>query len=122
MKPSSMGLHRAFVAVLLVGVCNLCHAAPPYLSGNSLLASLAPQKNAVESTFATAYIVGIVDSMNGIKLASISTCFSIPDDVSFGQLNDVVRLYLERNPGGRHFSAPWLVSAALQEAFPCSSK
>jgi hypothetical protein len=53
------------------------------------------------------------DSVSGFK-----SCWS-DNRVTVGQLMDVVKLWLEKNPGKRHFSAPSLVAAALSEAFPC---
>ena len=69
-----MATSRALITLVLLGALELCNAAPPYLNGNTLFAALSPQQDEVRKTFAMAYIVGIVDTMNGIKSASIGTC------------------------------------------------
>ena len=46
-------------------------------------------------------------------------CVRFPPDVTGSQLTDIVQQYLANNPGVRHNPADELVTAALQDAWPC---
>ena len=52
--------------------------------------------------FAKGYISGVCDSLNGFF-------FSIPFEVTQGQVWDVVKKYLEENPATRHETAAKLI-------------
>jgi hypothetical protein len=64
------------------------------------------------------YIEGVADVLSsGTVLHGFKACF--PVDLITGQLLDVVKNWIERNPEKLHYSAPGLVASALSSAFPC---
>ncbi|XUU59727.1 Rap1a/Tai family immunity protein [Erythrobacter sp. HA6-11] len=77
------------------------------------------QKNA----FCTAYIVGVVDTINYYQGADeIHNFVCIPPNVRAGQLRDVVVKFLRENPAERHKGAEALVFIAVAFAFPCENE
>ncbi len=105
-----------FLAALLTVATLPVHAE--FLDGNELLENL--NGSVSDKWYATGYIAGIVDEAGSQKARGVkgSWCFSLPK-VTNKQLADVVRLWLEKNPASRHYVASGLVSAALNESFPC---
>ena len=65
---------------------------------------------------ANGYIAGVHDAQAGVTI-----CIP-PNMVTLGQMSDMVKQMLERNPSERHLSADIFVQAALEQRFPCKKK
>jgi len=65
------------------------------------------------------YISGVSDATEGPAKGMFGITFCLPDNVTQGQIADVVKKWLSDNPQDRHFTASWLVVAALAGAWPC---
>lgn len=65
---------------------------------------------------ANGYIAGVADAQSGVTI-----CIP-PNTVTLGQMSDMVKQMLERNPSERHLSADIFVQAALEQRFPCKKK
>ena len=65
---------------------------------------------------ANGYIAGVHDAQSGVTI-----CIP-PNMVTLGQMSDMVKQMLERNPSERHLSADIFVQAALEQRFPCKKK
>jgi hypothetical protein len=71
---------------------------------------------------ALTYVTGVSDSIQGFQ-ESLNTCFvTLPPGVTARQTADVARLWLEKHPERRHYSAFSLVYNALVDAWPCPPK
>jgi len=99
-------MKKALVILLMLPA--LAHAG--FWSGNSLLTRMNGDQ--MDRMMALGYIMGISDVLEGITHCSGS-------NITNGQMRDIVKLYLERNPSTRDKSAELLASRALQDAFPC---
>jgi hypothetical protein len=83
-----------------------------FVSGNALYNwSKEKESNYIKGLFG-GYVIGIVDTTDGIL-------FCIPKGSSVGQLNAVVKKYLEQNPEEWNKSASNIVILSLEKAFPC---
>ena len=108
----------------LAAVLPLLAAAPAgagtNLTGNDLLerCSASASANPIQWGVCLGYVMAVADLLGqGRPIAGARAC--IATDVTSGQLMDVVRQWLERNPARRHIAGAALVAAALQQAFPC---
>jgi hypothetical protein len=95
-------------------------AAAGYDNGNRLYEDCS-SANYFNRGYCGGYVVGIVDAIESLQRSRVmaSTTLCIPDDVSKGQLVDVVTKYLGDNPQKRTREAAGLVPEALNDAFPC---
>lgn len=62
-----------------------------------------------------------IESMEGAAFPDRQR-FCTPDNVTNGQMEDIVVKYLKDHPDERHMLAAILVVKAMTKAFPCSSK
>lgn len=94
-----------------------------FLTGNDLHEYCQDRAYGVACIY---YVQGIIDG--GVHLNRVGKnqliiisgfrhCSS--DNVTGGQLRDVVKRYLEEHPERRHWAAANIVGEALEEAFPC---
>ena len=93
-----------------------------FVSGNILLEQCSTEKS--DSTYfqndawCVAYVAAIADSsVCGINVNGYS--WNSQNKVTAGQLQKVVKKWLEIHPELLHYAASGLVSKALQDAFPC---
>lgn len=97
--------------LILVGLLACASAAhAEFYTGNDLLRMM--RGNNAEQAAAFGYVVGVSDALHKITLC-------VPNGVTVGQVNDVVLLWLDRNPQSRHFSADSMVVAALSPIWGC---
>jgi hypothetical protein len=74
-----------------------------------------------ETLEAHRYVMGVTDSLwLMMEHGFIEKLFCTPENVEMGQVADVVKLFLEKNPAQRHKVAVQSVVLSLREAFPCS--
>ena len=68
-------------------------------------------------TFCMAYSIAVADLMETEAVADWTACMS--ENVTAGQIRDIVTRWLANHPQDRHYTAPSLIAQALSEAFPC---
>lgn len=81
-----------------------------FMSGNDLLERM---KNG-SSAGALGYVMGVHDADENIF-------FCTPNQVTAGQVYDLVRMELEKMPALRHYPANLLVGAILKKQWPCAN-
>ena len=102
---------KKLLAILLLTASS---AQAQFLSGNELYSSITSSED-YKRLYAIGYVAGIADLGN-------KTLHCINQGVTMGQVFDVAKRYLERNPEIRDYSAESLVSLALAQAWPCPTK
>jgi hypothetical protein len=88
-------------------------ASAEFISGNELLSNLKGDTD--ERMFAIGYIAGVADFLDGMTVCS-------PTGVTLGQIRDLIRDYLEKNPDKRHYSADSLIRNKLERMWPCQQR
>jgi hypothetical protein len=96
-----------FCAALLAG-----SAHAEFWDGNRLLDRM--NGGIAEQMQALGYVMGISDMGQG-------TLHCPPPNATAGQMEDIVKRYLNNNPAVRHLSADTIVNRALALVFPCST-
>jgi hypothetical protein len=86
-----------------------------FLTGNDLYSN-CKDPNTYKSNTCLGYIAAISDI---VQFFDSNICMT--EDMSLGQVRDVVVSWLTRKPQHRHDNASGLVFAALAEAFPCKN-
>ena len=95
--------------LILAALCaGTAHAE--FRDGNKLLSDMRGTE--IDRVFAIGYVLGVADSVRSVT-------FCPPANVSAGQLNDLVRKYLEGNPAIRHLAGDAIVSVVISDAWPC---
>lgn len=93
-----------------------------FRDGNRLLSELE-SSSSVERTNALNYIIGAFDTINEVDMAlnkdTKNFMFCQPQNMTAGQLSDMVKNYLKNNPQIRHMPGPEIVWQVLRIAFPC---
>jgi hypothetical protein len=89
-------------------------AMAEFFTGNDLYARMISNEP-MDRVLALGYVMGVSDTHQ-------DTAHCAPDSVTNGQTRDVVKLYLQKNPAVRDFTADILVMVALVEAFPCKQQ
>lgn len=97
------------VAALLAG-----SAHAEFYSGNDLLAKLQSSEP-VERMIGAGYITGVFDAASGASQCP-------PENVTIGQVRDMVKSHLEATPTLRHYPADVQVRFVLTRAWPCAKK
>lgn len=98
--------HLIILAALAAGIA---HAE--FKDGNKLLTQI--KGDAMDYVHANGYVIGVYDSLHSIV-------FCPPNNVTAGQVTDMVKNYLEANPDQRHLSADRHVAKVLGRAWPCA--
>lgn len=88
------------------------HAHAFFYDGNDLLRRLNSDDEVVQMV-ALGYVAGVSDANKG-------RTHCMPNNVTTGQLRDMVRNYLNNNPAERHYTAHSIVREVLASVFPCS--
>ncbi len=102
----------AFICVALVA--SSAHAF--FKDGNKLLSELNNNSGTnVMPAIGIGYIVGVSDALYGITHCP-------PENVTAGQIRDMVKNYLENTPAIRHLPANQIVVAVLRGVWPCADK
>lgn len=102
---------RALVFTALLA-CTSAHAE--FWSGNDLLGKLQNPPG-YETAQALGYIMGVFDATRGEEHCP-------PDNITAGQVRDMVRQHLESTPATRHYVADIQVRYVLGKAWPCAKK
>lgn len=120
-------------AMLVASVALQAHAADGYYDGYSLRELCQGQERADRATNpvergrgwgdadeCTGYVKGVWDGLAIAGIFSGDSLNCVPN-IREGQVEILVRRYLEAHPEQLHFAAPNLITAALSEAFHCVS-
>lgn len=98
------------LCVLLLLLPSLCKAE--FLSGNDLFKKM--NGDALDNLFSLGYVAGVADAHT-----KILTC--PPKSSTVGQIHDMVKRLLEREPENRHYAADSIITNLLAEKWPCGS-
>jgi len=90
-----------------------CMASAEFMSGNSLYSKMNGDFG--EKMLALGFIQGVYD-------VYVSVTFCSPNNVTVGQVSDMVRSYFDNNPSIRHKTAESLINQALKQAWPCANR
>jgi len=99
---------KKFLISLLL-VCSTAQAQ--FQTGNTLYAELT-QNTLAGKMFVLGYMIGVADTFVGREIC-------LPQDVTQGQVLDIVTNYLASRPQTRHQPADLLVVLALRQHWPC---
>lgn len=105
---------RRFLAVLLVIPCL---ARAEFETGNSLLANLQ-SASVGERMHALGYIKGVVDVYLHVTICPPNG----GNGITAGQLNDMIKNYLQNAPAIRHKTAESIINDALKQVWPCPQR
>jgi hypothetical protein len=98
------------------------NANAQFRDGNRLLIDLESQ-NPTERINALNYVIGVFDMINEVDIVvnknTKNYMFCQPENMTAGQLSDIVRNHLRTNPGIRHLPAAELIMQTLVATFPC---
>lgn len=101
----------AIIGVLLAALAPAPVSAQA-LQGNDLWARCKGEPIGAACSY---YVGGVTDGL--AAAGGLSAC--VPNGVTYEQVADIVRKYLEANPAMRHNGAAFLVHRALRKGFPC---
>ena len=101
------------LAAIILLVVSVTANAGTFWDGNKLHNKL--QGSTVEQMQALGYIMGVADALDTATVCA-------PTNVTAGQLNDIIKNYLENTPAVRHLAADSLISAVLGRVWPCQKK
>lgn len=93
-------------------LCSTAHAE--FYTGNDLYNKLTSD-NAIERMVGLGFVVGVSDTVQGVTHCA-------PDNITAGQIRDMVRQHLEATPSVRHYAAEVQVRYVLNRAWPCPKK
>jgi hypothetical protein len=102
---------KKIIAILL---CMPVMAMAEFCTGNTLLSKMK-SASTVDQAMALGYVLGVHDANKSITHCS-------PQNITGGQVYDMVKLFLEQAPSVRNTSADLIILAVLMEAWPCQNK
>ena len=106
-----MGMKKLILVAALVA-STAAHAE--FKDGNSLYDDIRSSANFSQGV-ALGYIMGVTDALRGVT-------HCVAENVTAGQIHDMVQQYLKENPSLRHFTADLIVSRVLGRVWPCPKK
>lgn len=99
------------IALAALVVSTAAHAE--FLDGNKLLSDMTGTHG--QQMSALGYVMGVSDALQGIVVC-------LPVNVTAGQINDMVKNYLNNVPRERSVSADITVSKILKDTWPCAAR
>jgi hypothetical protein len=84
-----------------------------FVTGNTLFKDM--NGDVVDKSIALGYVMGVSDAYTNVTVC-------LPANVTAGQVQDVVKRYLENNPDKRHYTADSLVRDSLEKVWPCKQQ
>jgi hypothetical protein len=99
-------MKKLLAALLFVPA--LAHAS--FLSGNELLSRM--NGSSMEQIHALGYVQGVVDAYTYLFICP-------PNQITAGQVRDMIKNYLTNLPAQRHKAADVLIREALVSVWPC---
>lgn len=101
-----------YTALILAICCTTAQAE--FMDGNKLLGNLKDSSYFGQG-YGLGYIAGIADMGLGVIHCA-------PSNVTAGQLNDMLKNYLENTPAERHQSGDVIVNRVLKSMWPCAKR
>jgi hypothetical protein len=98
--------------IFLLAFSGMAHAE--FADGNQLLSKLK-DSSYFNQGHAMGYIAGVADMGMGVVHCA-------PYNVTAGQLNDMVKNYLENTPADRHLTGDTIVNKVLKTVWPCAKR
>ena len=89
-------------------------AKAEFFSGNDLATKLN-SSNTIDQAVALGFIQGVFDVYVSITICPPNNAAGI----TAGQLNDMIKNYLNNNPALRHHTAESIINEALKALWPC---
>ncbi len=100
-------------------LCAALAAGPAHAyfkDGNRLLADLNNNSESqIYPAIGVGYIIGVADALQGIT-------YCPPDNITAGQLRDMVKNYLDNTPAVRHLPANQIISHIFRSLWPCAER
>jgi hypothetical protein len=90
-----------------------------YFETGYTLKKLSQDEGAFGRGVFVGYVVGVADRLGAGKVNGYNACIQ-SENVSTGQLKDIVKRYLNDHPQSLQYIGSSLVAAALSESFPCN--
>ena len=103
---------KRIIAAIAITTSTMAHAY--FIDGNKLL-SYMQHESVTWQMLALGYVQGVADMGSGVV-----TC--APPNITAGQLNDMMKIWLVNNPAERHRSADILITYVLTKAWPCPKR
>lgn len=98
--------------ILALALAGSAHAE--FVDGNKLLSQIK-DSGYFSQGHALGYIAGVADTGLGVIHCA-------PSNLTAGQLNDMVRNYLENTPAERHLTGDTIVNKVLKTVWPCAKR
>jgi len=98
--------------ILMLALAGSAHAE--FMDGNKLLSNMK-DSSYFNQGHAMGYVVGIADMGLGVVHCA-------PSNMTAGQLNDMIKNYLENTPAERHLTGDTIVNKVLKTMWPCSRR
>lgn len=89
-------------------------AQAEFMTGNDLLDKLKSE-SVTNKAISLGYVMGVFDSHQGISHCAPG------NQVTAGQVQDLVRMHLENSPAIRHQTADVIISNLLGKVWPCQA-
>jgi hypothetical protein len=102
------------LALTLLATVAMGSAQAEFQDGNKLL-SLLKDSSYFNQGYGLGYIAGIADMGIGVVHCA-------PSNATAGQINDMVKNYLENSPADRHLTGDILVNRVLKAVWPCAKR
>jgi hypothetical protein len=107
-----------FIAgLILATLLNATAARAEFFSGNALATKLN-SSSAVDQAVALGFIQGVFDVYVNVTICPPNNGAG----VTAGQLNDMIKNYLNNNPALRHHTAESIINEALKSLWPCKQQ
>ena len=97
--------------LLMALFCTSAHAE--FYSGNDLLGKINGDFG--DQMLALGYVMGVFDAYRSVEHCP-------PENITAGQVRDMVRQHLVSSPSVRHLTADLQVRYVLKNAWPCAKK
>jgi len=98
--------------ILMLALAGSAHAE--FMDGNKLLSNMK-DSSYFNQGHAMGYVVGIADMGLGVIHCA-------PSNMTAGQLNDMIKNYLENTPADRHLTGDTIVNKVLKAMWPCAKR
>jgi hypothetical protein len=105
-------MRKLLIALLMIPAL----ARAEFWSGNDLHQRLT-STDVMERMYGLGYVIGIYDAY-----VHVAFCPKTESGITAGQINDIVKQYLNANPSRRHMQGYTLVRESLQAVWPCANR
>jgi hypothetical protein len=101
-------------AIILAAALAATSANAEFYTGNDLLSKI-DASNTFDNMLGLGYVMGVFDTARGVEHCP-------PDNITAGQVRDMVRQHLVNSPSIRNITADLQVRYVLKTAWPCAKK